>query len=207
MLGNHPYGILVQGTDGNFYGTTYGVRYISGGTIFKVSPSGAYTQIHAFAGGASDGVLPTAGMTLGPDGNFYGTTTAGGKNNYGAIYKLNPSTGAVTVVYSFCSQAGCADGFGPTTPLVLHTDGKFYGNTAGNSLGGSVFYSLDMGFKPLVDLVTWSAKVGKTVEILGQGFTGTTGVSFDGVPATFNNFLTICSDAAIHLRAARPANR
>ena len=185
--GNHPYGILVQGADGNFYGTTYGVRYISGGTIFKVSPSGAYQQIHAFAGGATDGVLPTAGLTLGPDGNFYGTTTAGGKANYGTIYKLNPSTGAVTVVYSFCSQAGCGDGFGPTTPLVLHTDGKFYGNTGGNSLGGSVFYSFDMGFKPLVDLVTWSAKVGKTVEILGQGFTGTTGVSFDGVPATFNN--------------------
>jgi hypothetical protein len=54
-------------------------------------------------------------------------------------------------------------------------------------LGGSVFYSFDVGFKPLVDLVTWAAKVGKTVEILGQGFTGTTEVSFDGVPATFNN--------------------
>jgi hypothetical protein len=54
-------------------------------------------------------------------------------------------------------------------------------------LGGSVFYSLDVGFKPLVDLVTWSAKVGKTVEILGQGFTGATAVSFNGVHATFNN--------------------
>jgi uncharacterized repeat protein (TIGR03803 family) len=185
--GNHPYGILVQGTDGNFYGTTYGVRFISGGTIFKVSPSGAYKQIHAFAGGATDGVLPTAGLTLGPDGNFYGTTTGGGAHNYGTIYKLNPSTGAVTVVYSFDSQPGGADGIGPTTPLVLHTNGKLYGNTAGSSLGGSVFYSLDMGFKPLVDLVTWSAKVGKTVEILGQGFTGTTKVSFNGVSAPFTN--------------------
>jgi len=185
--GNHPYGILVQGTDGNFYGTTYGVRYVSNGTIFKISPSGSYTQIHVFAGVPNDGALPTSGLTLGPDGNLYGTTTAGGAHNYGAIYKLNPSTGAVTIVYSFCSLAGCTDGIGPTTPLVLHTDGKFYGNTAGNSLGGSVFYSLDMGFGPLVDLVTWSAKVGKTVEILGQGLTGTTGVSFNGVPATTFN--------------------
>jgi hypothetical protein len=54
-------------------------------------------------------------------------------------------------------------------------------------LGGSVFYSLDVGFKPLVDLVTWTGKVGKTVEILGQGFTGTTAVSFNGVKAAFNN--------------------
>jgi hypothetical protein len=54
-------------------------------------------------------------------------------------------------------------------------------------LGGSVFYSFDVGFKPLVDLVTWSAKVGKTVEILGQGFTGTTAVSFNGANASFNN--------------------
>jgi uncharacterized repeat protein (TIGR03803 family) len=134
--GNHPYGILAQGPDGNFYGTTYGVRYISGGTIFQISPSGTYTQIHAFTGGANDGVLPTSGLTLGPDGNFYGTTTGGGTKNYGTIYKLNRSTGAVTVVYSFDSQPGGADGIGPTTPLVLHTNGKFYGNTGGNSLGG-----------------------------------------------------------------------
>jgi hypothetical protein len=54
-------------------------------------------------------------------------------------------------------------------------------------LGGSVFYSLDVGLKPLVNLITWTATVGKTVEILGQGFTGTTGVSFNGIAAKFKN--------------------
>jgi large repetitive protein len=71
--------------------------------------------------------------------------------------------------------------------MVLHTDGKFYGNTAGNSLGGSVFYSFDMGFKPFAKLETWSAKVGVKAEIIGQGFTGATAVSFNGVAATFAN--------------------
>jgi uncharacterized repeat protein (TIGR03803 family) len=187
--GYHPIGILVQGTDGNFYGTTYQGGANNQGTVFKISSSGAYTLLYSFnhsSGNPNDADLPQAGLTLGTDGNFYGVGSSGGSKNYGAIFKITPA-GSESVVYSFDSQPGGADGIGPTTPLVLHTNGKFYGNTNGSSLGGSVFYSLDMGFKPLVDLVTWSAKVGKTVEILGQGFTGTTGVSFNGVPATFNN--------------------
>ena len=126
-----------------------------------------------------------AGLTLGTDGNFYGVGDTAELRMPARFSKLLPA-GAESVLYSFCSVT-CNDGFGPATPLVLHTDGKFYGNTNGNSLGGSVFYSFDMGFKPLVDLVTWSAKVGKTVEILGQGFTGTTKVSFNGVSAPFSN--------------------
>jgi hypothetical protein len=88
----------------------------------------------------------------------------------------------VTILYSFCAVSGCTDGFLPETPLVQHTNGKFYGNTIGN---GGVFYSLDVGLAPFAGLVTWSGKVGKAVEVLGQGFTGTTVVSFNGVHATF----------------------
>lgn len=186
--GNRPLGILVQGTDGNFYGTTYhGGTTNNNGTVFKITPTGAYTLLYSFnyGNGNFDAQLPLAGLTLGTDGNFYGTAGNGGTKNAGAIFKITPA-GAETVLYSFCSVT-CNDGFGAATPLVLHTDGKFYGNTNGNSLGGAVFYSFDMGFKPLVALVTWSAKVGKAVEILGQGFTGTTAVSFNGVNAPFTN--------------------
>jgi uncharacterized repeat protein (TIGR03803 family) len=185
--GYRPLGILVQGTDGNFYGTTYQGGAHNEGSVFKISPAGAFTLLYSFnyGNGIYDAQHPLAGLTLGTDGNFYGVGSAGGSKNAGAIVKITPA-GTESVLYSFCSVT-CNDGFGPATPLVLHTDGKFYGNTNGNSLSGSVFYSFDVGFKPLVDLVTWSAKVGKTVEILGQGFTGTTGISFDGIPATFDN--------------------
>ena len=185
--GNRPIGILVQGADGNFYATTYRGGTANEGTVFKITPAGVLTLLHSFnfVSPTFDAQLPVAGLTPGSDGNFYGVGTAGGSKNAGAIFKITPA-GSESILYNFCSVT-CVDGFGPATPLVLHTDGKFYGNTNGNSIGGSVFYSLDVGFKPLVDLVTWSAKVGKTVEILGQGFTGTTAVSFNGVHAPFNN--------------------
>ena len=77
---------------------------------------------------------------------------------------------------------------------MLHTNGDFYGNTGGNSLGGSVFYSLNVGFKPLVELVTWTGKVGATVEILGQGFTGTTGCRSTETAAKFVNTLRYLYD-------------
>ena len=185
--GEYPLGILVQGPDGNFYGTTSGGGASgANGVVFKITPTGTYTLLHSFIFNSQylDAQIPYAGLTLGTDGNFYGTTGYGGNENDGAIFKITPA-GKETVLYSFCDPT--CNGFDPRTPLVLHTNGKFYGNTYGNSLGGAVFYSFDVGFKPLVDLVTWSAQVGKTVEILGQGFKGTTAVLFDGVSAKFDN--------------------
>jgi len=182
--GNRPIGNLVQGADGNFYGTTYVGGSQNLGAVFKITPSGAYTLLYNFGSVTEDATEPIAGLTAGTDGNFYGVGAAGGLR-YGALFKIT-STGKETVLYNFC-VVSCLDGFAPTTPMVLHTDGKFYGNTAGNSNGGSVFYSFDAGLKPFAKLVTWYAKDGATVEILGQGFTGTTGVSFNGVAAKFNN--------------------
>jgi uncharacterized repeat protein (TIGR03803 family) len=186
--GNRPIGILVQGNDGNFYGTTYSGGANNDGTVFKISPAGAYTFLYSF-GSAGDGSLPIAGLTLGTDGNFYGTTTGGGSNDGGhpggTIYKIT-SAGKETVLYNFCAIS-CFDGLSPTTRLVQHTNGKFYGNSAGNSLGGSVFYSFAVGLKAFTKLEIWSAKVGATVGILGEGFSGATAVSFDGIPAQFKN--------------------
>ncbi len=77
--GNRPIGVLIQGADGNFYGTTYQGGANNLGTVFQISASGTYTLLHSFAGGASDGSLPISGLTLGTDGNLYGTTSVGGK--------------------------------------------------------------------------------------------------------------------------------
>jgi len=119
---------LVQGSDGNFYGTTtqggdYGV-----GTAFKITPSGALTTLQSFNG--TYGAAPYAGLVQGTDGNFYGTTSSGGANgNYGTVFIITPN-GALTTLYSFCSQAGCTDGQNPyAAGLVQGTDGNFYGTT------------------------------------------------------------------------------
>jgi len=69
--------------------------------------------------------------------------------------------------------------------MFQNTNGTFYGNTCGNSLGGSYFYSLDMGLAPFVRTVSQSGEVGATIEFLGQDFTGTTEVEFGGASATF----------------------
>jgi uncharacterized repeat protein (TIGR03803 family) len=198
-----PEGVLVQGYDGNYYGATRegGNSANCGGgcgAVFKITPAGVLTILHNFTG-HPDGAYPDTGLTLGTDGNFYGVTSAGGKFNAGALYKIT-SAGTETILYDYCSVSGCTDGFNPETPLVQHTNGKFYGNTTGNSLGGGVFYSMDVGLKPFAGLVTWTGKVGKTVEILGQGFNGATSVSFfNGVSATFH----IVSDT--YLTATLPA--
>lgn len=188
--GCYPAGTLVQGNDGAFYGVTYacGSHGTSGrgGTIFKISSSGSsYAVLYNFCAVAFcvDGNLPQAGLILGSDGNFYGTAGGGTKGD-GMLYKMTPA-GAITTLYNFCDPT--CNGYYTATPLVQHTNGKFYGNTNGNSLGGSVFYSLSVGLKPFVRLLNWSGKVGATVEMLGQGFTGTTQVSFNGVPAAFTN--------------------
>src|SRR6202030_2545972 len=81
------------------------------------------------------------GLTQGIDGNFYGATTGGGNNSCssgvyccGTIFSMTPN-GVLTTLYSFCSQANCADGYDPQAGLVQGTDGNFYG-TAG--VGGGV---------------------------------------------------------------------
>lgn len=201
--GSRPLGVLAQGNDGNFYGVTFsgGASSTNQGTVFKITPSGVYTVLHSFNDvGGTDGLNPWTGVIAGTDGNLYGTSQ-GGAHNGGTLFKITP-TGQMTILYNFCSVAGCADGFFPQTPIVQHTNGKFYGSTesgGASGLNGGVFYSLDMGLSPFVSLVTWTGKVGKTVEILGQGLTGTTKVSFNGTLATF----TVVSDT--YLTATLPA--
>ncbi len=104
-----PYSALVQATDGNFYGTTSGggLDYGSGGegTVFKITPSGTLTTLYVFCSltGCPDGGSPLAGLALGADGNFYGTTSyGGGPNLAGTVFKITPG-GTLTTLYSVCA--------------------------------------------------------------------------------------------------------
>jgi hypothetical protein len=83
--------------------------------------------------------------------------------------------------------------------MMQHTNGKFYGDTTGNSLGGGVLFSLNAGLGPFVSLVIWEGKVGASIQILGQGFTGTTSVKVGGTAAAFS----VVSDT--YLTATAPA--
>ncbi len=151
--GSDPVGNVIQGSDGNFYGTTDGGGANGNyGTVFKVTPSGTLTTLYSFCshGGTSctDGRLPWSGLIHGSDGNFYGTTNIAGAHFFGTVYKLTPS-GALTTLYSFCSQAGCADGYYPFAGVIQGSDGNFYGSTG---FGGANPYGVTDGpgtvFKP-----------------------------------------------------------
>jgi uncharacterized repeat protein (TIGR03803 family) len=240
--GENPYAALVQGIDGNLYGTTLGGGGAKGfGTVFKITPSGKLTTLHSFCtqSGCPDGQFPQTGLVQGSNGNLYGTTITGGAygdgtifeitptgklttlynvcsqsgcpdgnylyagliqatdgnlygimdvggaNGVGTIFKITP-TGTLTTVYNFCSQSGCPDGQYPSGGLVQATDGNLYGTTAdGGANGDGTVFRLSVGLGPFVETEPTAAKVGATVKILGTNLTGATSVNFNGKAATF----------------------
>jgi uncharacterized repeat protein (TIGR03803 family) len=119
--GQSPNG-LIQGSDGNFYGTTDG-NNTSFGTLFRVTSEGVETTLYSFnPANGSDGAFPQAPLTQGSDGNFYGTTSGGGKKEGGTMFQVTPA-GVVTMLYSFPSPAAP----GPDTNLIQGSDGNLYG--------------------------------------------------------------------------------
>jgi len=198
--GGNPFAPLLEATDGDLYGTTEegGNNRMGPGTVFSITPKGRLTTIHYFCTqpGCADGANPYAGVIEGTDGNLYGTASAAGANQgegcvdsgCGTVFSINPG-GTLTTVHNFCGQGGydlCTDGARPQSGLLQATNGIFYGMTylGGGNTDGTIF-SLSMGLSPFVAFVQPAGKVGQTGGILGQGFTGTTSVSLNGVQATF----------------------
>jgi len=178
-----PIGSLLQASDGLLYGTTQGGGATKMGTVFKLDiQSGKLTVLYNFGSIANDGAGPQAGLAQGTDGNFYGTTTTGGSNNLGTIFKIT-SDGKYTQLYSFPGKSGVQPAF-PEATLVQHTNGAFYGTTenGGAQQLGSVF-KLDVGLGPFITFVGATGKPGQSAEILGQNLSGATSVTFNGVPA------------------------
>ena len=141
--GAFPYRtFLIQGADGNLYGTDAGGGAYDQGTVFKVTAGGTLTTLYTFCSqiNCTDGAEPEAGLVQATNGNFYGTTLYGGANDRGTVYEVTP-VGQLTTLYSFCSQAGCTDGAYPIAGLVQATDGNLYGTTnSGGAIGdGTVF--------------------------------------------------------------------
>jgi uncharacterized repeat protein (TIGR03803 family) len=200
-----PNDALLLASDGSFYGTTSGQDgnfFLGPGSVFAVTPTGSLTTLDSFDG--ANGSTPWDSLVLGTDGNLYGTTVYGGNgpcvgypapNGCGALFEATPA-GTLTTLHNF----EVTDGAYPYGGLFQATNGIFYGTTyaGGVNRGGTVF-SLNMGLGPFVTFVRAAGKVGQTGGILGQGFTGTTSVSLNGIPASF----TVVSDT--YIRATVPA--
>lgn len=159
FTGERPKAALVQGRDGNFYGTTYGQeggsnRYF--GSIFKITSAGDLTLLHPFTN--DDGASPAAALVLGRDGNFYGTTFSGGRYNRGTIFEITPA-GRFTSLFSFA--AGGGGGISPSSALVEGPDGRFYGSTqAGGANNGGTVYAFSAA-PAISSAATATATLGK----------------------------------------------
>ena len=199
---SQSYSPLVLGGDGLLYGMTeYGGDF-NQGTAFSLSTKGALKVIHSFNGGG-DGAQPVSPLLLAADGNFYGTTSDGGPQSGGVVFKLSPS-GKYSVLHSFQSVDN-ANGYAPTAGLVIGSDGFLYGfNSLGGALGDGTAFRLKTNGNNFTVLYTFDQKNGggspEATPILHTngiiyGITQKGGLSDDGVffslDATLKPFIAL----------------
>lgn len=135
ILGLYPNSALVIGADGWFYGTTqYGGAGSQRGTVFKVSSTGAFVLLSQLTT-VADGEEPNS-LTLGSDGNFYGTTVGGGSSSSGTVFKMTPAGARTPLAVFTGGTTGAARGAQPNG-LVEAADGNFYGVTRTNGANGA----------------------------------------------------------------------
>ncbi|HEV2424764.1 MAG TPA: choice-of-anchor tandem repeat GloVer-containing protein [Terriglobia bacterium] len=186
--GANPYtSSLIEGVDGNVYGTIPSGGSIGFGTVFKMSLDGTtFTTFYNFCiFDCADGDAPFAGLIQGADGSFYGETAQGGAIGGaigdGTIFSITPA-GALTTLHVF----DLTDGGQPAASLVQSTNGTFYGTTSeGGVYNYGTVFSLSVGLPRFVEAVPTSGRPGTRVAILGTSLEGATSVVFNGTAATF----------------------
>jgi uncharacterized repeat protein (TIGR03803 family) len=177
--GINPSDALMQGANGNLYGTARYVGTNGGGSVFEFTAGGTLTTVYSFDG--SNGDTPIAGVVQATDGNFYGTTAGGGTDNAGTIFKVT-NQHILTTLHNF----DITDGQYPYAGLLQATNGIFYGLTyGGGPTGEGTIFSLSVGLAPFVKTIPISGNIGAAVIILGNNLAGATSVSFNGTVATF----------------------
>lgn len=195
--GSHDIGPLIQGTDGNLYGTAPagGVGAVRGGTVFKLTlPRNKLTILHEFQFSSVGGSTPIAGLVQTGDGTLYGVAANGGISNRGVFFKIT-TAGAYIPVFDFANATPFV--VTPKSTPMLHTNGKIYGMYNGG------IYSFDVGAPAFVRPIPEAAKVGATgIGLLGN-FVNFTSASFNGVnvslggpTGTLNTFRTTTVPAA-----------
>jgi uncharacterized repeat protein (TIGR03803 family) len=142
--GDEPLTPPILASDGNLYGATVRGSANATGLVYKLTPQNKLSTLYAFCSqtNCADGSIPEFGPILGNDGNLYGTTSYGGVNDLGVVYKLTLS-GKFTVLYSFCH----CDGGWYSNGLVADGKGGFYGTTleGGSHQFGTIFHLTAQG--------------------------------------------------------------
>jgi uncharacterized repeat protein (TIGR03803 family) len=125
----------VLGTNGDFYGTTYGGGTDDDGTVFQITASGTLTLLHSF-GYTTDGAFPYGALVQATNGDLYGTTYEGGRAGYGTLFKI-AAGGTLHALHEF----GSPDGAYPEGALIEATNGELYGTTyqGGANGDGAIF--------------------------------------------------------------------
>jgi len=173
---------LMQASDGNLYGTTYGP-----GAAYRIDLDGTFQTLYTFLcnmPNCAHGGGPAGSLIQATDGKLYGTTEGGGMG-HGTLFQMTLQ-GKLTTLHDFCSLPHCRDGALPMSPLFQATNGKLYGATYGTEGAepGSV-YELSVGLAPFVIPVPSYGAAGSSITILGNNLAGATAVSFHGRPAAF----------------------
>ena len=146
--GYDPFAGLIQGSDGNFYGTASSGGSSGGGTVFKMTPAGAVTTLVSFDG--TNGQSPEGTLMQGSDGNFYGTTDTRNGGD-GIVFKLASVGGVWTLATLHSFTGNPPEGFGPDAAVIQASDGNFYGTTA---VGGAFDNGTVFGMTPAGVLTT-----------------------------------------------------
>ena len=135
--GASPLAGLIMDAAGHLYGTTNGGGSHGEGTVFELTPAGRETVLYSFCvqANCADGASPMAGLIRDAAGHLYGTTYGGGAHGQGTVFEL-AAAGRETVLHSFCSQGGCADGANPMAGLIRDAAGHLYGTTSGGGAHG-----------------------------------------------------------------------
>ena len=140
-------GPVVQGFNGDFYGTTQGGGKRGYGAIFEITPKGKLGGLYSFCSEpkCADGEYPL-GLVQATDGDLYGTTQGTSSGPYGTVFKVT-SAGELTTLHTFCSQTDCADGQNPWGGLIQASSGNFYGTTffGGANRAAGICYDLGCG--------------------------------------------------------------
>jgi uncharacterized repeat protein (TIGR03803 family) len=198
-------GLISQGRDGNMWSTAPKGGKNGIGAAFKITPEGKLTDVHDFDSSKGEGTS-YSGLTLGTDGNFYGTMIDGGSSancsgGCGAIFRMTPA-GDVTILYSF---TGGNDGKNPYAPPIEAANGTFWGTTyLGGINGFGTVYELTAAGKFDTTCVQFNGNpdgarpVGPLVQGTDGSFYGTTQ---NGVDTNYGTLFKVTSTCGFTLLA------